>query len=54
MSRSDLEQILVRSAFGLEVEGREAAQLLADMLSGKQPEIDTSELTVDRYDHRFG
>jgi D-amino-acid dehydrogenase len=29
-------------------------RVLADILSGKKPEIDTSELTVDRYAHRFG
>ncbi len=31
-----------------------SGRVLADMLSGKKPEIDTSELTVDRYNHRFG
>ena len=31
-----------------------SGRVLADMLSGKKPEIDTSELTVDRYAHRFG
>ena len=31
-----------------------SGRVLADMLSGKKPEIDTSELTVARYDHRFG
>ena len=36
MSRSDLEQILVQSAFGLTVEGQEAAQLLAEMLSAQR------------------
>jgi D-amino-acid dehydrogenase len=31
-----------------------SARVLADMLSGKKPEVDVSELTVDRYQHRFG
>jgi D-amino-acid dehydrogenase len=31
-----------------------SGRVLADLLSGKKPEIDTSELTVGRYDHRFG
>jgi D-amino-acid dehydrogenase len=31
-----------------------SGRVLADMLSGKKPEIDVSELTVDRYNHRFG
>ena len=31
-----------------------SARVLADQLSGKKPDIDASELTVDRYDHRFG
>ena len=31
-----------------------SGRVLADMLSGKKPEIDTSELTVDRYNYRFG
>ncbi|MEK9281551.1 MULTISPECIES: D-amino acid dehydrogenase [unclassified Bradyrhizobium] len=31
-----------------------SGRVLADMLSGKKPEIDVSELTVDRYAHRFG
>ncbi|MGY8638866.1 D-amino acid dehydrogenase [Bradyrhizobium sp. 14AA] len=31
-----------------------SGRVLADMLSGKKPDIDVSELTVDRYDHRFG
>jgi D-amino-acid dehydrogenase len=31
-----------------------AGRVLADMLSGKTPEIDVSALTVDRYAHRFG
>ncbi|MBR0716844.1 D-amino acid dehydrogenase [Bradyrhizobium liaoningense] len=31
-----------------------SGRVLADMLSGKKPEIDTSELTVERYAHRFG
>jgi D-amino-acid dehydrogenase len=28
--------------------------VLADMLSGKKPDIDVSALTVDRYKYRFG
>lgn len=31
-----------------------SGRVLADMLSGKQPEVDVSALTVDRYAHRFG
>ncbi len=31
-----------------------SGRVLADMLSGKKPEIDTSDLTVERYAHRFG
>jgi D-amino-acid dehydrogenase len=31
-----------------------SGRVLADMLSGKKPEIDVSALTVDRYSHRFG
>jgi D-amino-acid dehydrogenase len=31
-----------------------SGRVLADMLSGKKPEIDVSALTVDRYNHRFG
>ncbi|GLR88406.1 D-amino acid dehydrogenase [Bradyrhizobium iriomotense] len=31
-----------------------SGQVLADMLSGKKPAIDTSDLTVNRYAHRFG
>jgi D-amino-acid dehydrogenase len=31
-----------------------SGRVLADMLSGRKPEIDTSELSVGRYDHRFG
>jgi D-amino-acid dehydrogenase len=27
---------------------------LADLLSGRKPEIDTAELVLTRYDHRFG
>jgi D-amino-acid dehydrogenase len=27
---------------------------LADLLSGRRPEIDTSELALGRYEHRFG
>ncbi|MFB9268481.1 D-amino acid dehydrogenase [Bradyrhizobium erythrophlei] len=31
-----------------------SGRVLADMLSGKKPEIDTKELSIRRYDHRFG
>jgi D-amino-acid dehydrogenase len=31
-----------------------SGRVLADMLSGRTPEIDVSELTVERYNHRFG
>ncbi len=31
-----------------------SGRVLADLLSGRKPEIDTSELSVGRYDHRFG
>jgi D-amino-acid dehydrogenase len=31
-----------------------SGKVLADLLSGRKPDIDTSELTVSRYDHRFG
>jgi D-amino-acid dehydrogenase len=31
-----------------------SGRVLADMLSGKRPDIDVSALTVDRYAHRFG
>ncbi len=31
-----------------------SGRVLADMLSGKKPEVDVSALTVDRYQHRFG
>jgi D-amino-acid dehydrogenase len=31
-----------------------SGRVLADMLSGKKPDIDVSALTVDRYAHRFG
>jgi D-amino-acid dehydrogenase len=31
-----------------------SGRVLADMLSGKTPEIDTKELSITRYDHRFG
>lgn len=31
-----------------------SGRVLADMLSGRKPEIDVSALTVDRYNHRFG
>ena len=31
-----------------------SGRVLADMLSGKKPEVDVSALTVERYQHRFG
>ena len=31
-----------------------SGRVLADMLSGRKPDIDTSELAITRYDHRFG
>lgn len=31
-----------------------SGRVLADMLSGKKPEVDVSALTVERYRHRFG
>ncbi|QOZ32282.1 D-amino acid dehydrogenase [Bradyrhizobium sp. CCBAU 53421] len=31
-----------------------SGRVLADMLSGKKPEIETKELSITRYDHRFG
>ena len=31
-----------------------SGRVLADLLSGKKPEIDARELTIDRYKHRFG
>jgi len=31
-----------------------SARVLADMLSGRKPDIDATELTISRYDHRFG
>ena len=31
-----------------------SARVLADQMSGKKPDIDASELTLDRYAHRFG
>jgi D-amino-acid dehydrogenase len=31
-----------------------SGRVLADLLSGRKPEIDTSELSINRYDHRFG
>ena len=31
-----------------------SGRVLADMMSGRKPDIDVSELTVGRYDHRFG
>jgi D-amino-acid dehydrogenase len=31
-----------------------SGRVLADLLSGRKPEIDVSELAINRYDHRFG
>ena len=31
-----------------------SGRVLADMLSGRKPDVDTSELAISRYDHRFG
>lgn len=31
-----------------------SGRVLADMLSGRKPDIDVSELSIARYDHRFG
>ena len=31
-----------------------SGRVLADLLSGRKPDIDTSELAIGRYDHRFG
>jgi D-amino-acid dehydrogenase len=31
-----------------------SGRVLADMISGRKPEIDASELAITRYDHRFG
>jgi D-amino-acid dehydrogenase len=31
-----------------------SGRVLADMLSGRKPDIDTSELSMSRYEHRFG
>ena len=31
-----------------------SARVLADLLSGRKPEIDTAELALTRYEHRFG
>ncbi|MCA6109419.1 D-amino acid dehydrogenase [Bradyrhizobium cenepequi] len=31
-----------------------SGSVLADLLSGRKPEIDVSELSIARYDHRFG
>jgi len=31
-----------------------SGRVLADMLSGRKPDIDVSELALSRYDHRFG
>ena len=31
-----------------------SGRVLADMLSGRKPDVDISMLTVDRYNHRFG
>jgi D-amino-acid dehydrogenase len=31
-----------------------SARVLSDLLSGRKPEVDTAELALTRYDHRFG
>jgi D-amino-acid dehydrogenase len=31
-----------------------SGKVLADLLSGRKPDIDTTELAISRYDHRFG
>jgi D-amino-acid dehydrogenase len=31
-----------------------SGRVLADLLSGRKPDIDTAELAISRYDHRFG
>jgi D-amino-acid dehydrogenase len=31
-----------------------SARVLADLISGRKPDIDASELAISRYDHRFG
>jgi D-amino-acid dehydrogenase len=31
-----------------------SGRVLADILSGRKPDIDTSELSIVRYEHRFG
>jgi len=31
-----------------------SGRVLADLLSGRKPDIDTSELAISRYEHRFG
>jgi D-amino-acid dehydrogenase len=31
-----------------------SGRVLADVLSGRKPEVDISELTMSRYEHRFG
>jgi D-amino-acid dehydrogenase len=31
-----------------------SGRVLADLLSGRKPDIDTRELAIGRYDHRFG
>jgi D-amino-acid dehydrogenase len=31
-----------------------SARVLADLMSGRKPDIDASELTISRYEHRFG
>jgi D-amino-acid dehydrogenase len=31
-----------------------SGRVLADLLSGRKPEVDVSELSLSRYDHRFG
>jgi D-amino-acid dehydrogenase len=31
-----------------------SGRVLADMLSGRKPDIDAGELAMSRYDYRFG
>jgi D-amino-acid dehydrogenase len=31
-----------------------SGRVLADLMSGRKPDIDVSELNVSRYDRRFG
>jgi D-amino-acid dehydrogenase len=31
-----------------------SGRVLADLLSGRKPDIDTKELSISRYEHRFG